>query len=91
MKNMLENYSTHNSNTTIIPAKPSQTQSTLSNQPHHSGRKRKVPVHDDDSQYLVLSYGNQRPHLSSGNPREKTRAMNEDDGSGRNATNGALE
>ena len=49
MKNTSENYSTHHSNTTIIPAKPSPTQSTLSDQPCHSGRERKVPACDDDS------------------------------------------
>ena len=86
-KNTSENYSTHHSNTMIIPAKPSPTQSTLSDQPCYSGRERKAPVCDDDSRYLVSPYGNWRPHLSSGNPREKTRATNEDDGSGRNVTN----
>ena len=86
-KNMLENYSTHHSNATIIPAKPSSTQSTLSDQPRHSGRERKAPIHDDDSQYLVLSYKNQRLHLPIGNPRERMRATNKDDGCGRNTTN----
>ena len=84
---MSENYSTHHSNATIIPAKLSSTQSTLSDQPRHSGRERKVPICDDNSRYLVLSYGNRRPHFSSGNPRERMRATNEDDGSGRNAMN----
>ena len=46
-----------------------------------------MPICDDDSQYLVSLYGNWRPHLSSENPRKKTRVTNKDDGSRRNATN----
>ena len=86
MKNMSENYSTHHSNATIIPTKPSPTQSTYLITLIILEEKGRC-LCDDDSWYLVLSYGNWRPHLSSGNPREKTRVTNKDDGSGRNATN----
>ena len=51
---------THPLNTRNAPATPNSNPSTLSNPPHRSGRERRAPVRDDDSHYLVTSYGSRQ-------------------------------